>query len=67
MGIQFFQGELTTSYGPLFAGYLIAGVPLLVLFVALAKNFLAGSRVVCPWAADPSDHDAALHNGGSAH
>ena len=36
------QGELTTSYGPLFAGYLIASVPLLVLFVALAKNFLAG-------------------------
>ena len=42
VGIQFFQGELTTSYGPLFAGYLIASVPLLVLFVALAKNFLAG-------------------------
>jgi len=42
VGIQFFQGELTTSYGPLFAGYLVASVPLLVLFVALAKNFLAG-------------------------
>ena len=42
VGVQFFQGELTTSYGPLFAGYLIASLPLLILFVALAKNFLAG-------------------------
>jgi ABC-type glycerol-3-phosphate transport system permease component len=42
VGVQFFQGELTTAYGPLFAGYLIASVPLLILFVALAKNFLAG-------------------------
>jgi ABC-type glycerol-3-phosphate transport system permease component len=42
VGVQFFQGELTTSYGPLFAGYLIASAPLLILFVALARNFLAG-------------------------
>ena len=42
VGVQFFQGELTTSYGPLFAGYLIASPPLLILFVALARNFLAG-------------------------
>jgi ABC-type glycerol-3-phosphate transport system permease component len=42
VGVQFFQGELTTSYGPLFAGYFIASVPLLILFVALARNFLAG-------------------------
>jgi ABC-type glycerol-3-phosphate transport system permease component len=42
VGVQFFQGELTTAYGPLFAGYLIASVPLLLLFVILAKNFLAG-------------------------
>jgi ABC-type glycerol-3-phosphate transport system permease component len=42
VGVQFFQGELTTSYGPLFAGYLIASLPLLILFAALAKNFLAG-------------------------
>jgi ABC-type glycerol-3-phosphate transport system permease component len=42
VGVQFFQGELTTAYGPLFAGYIIASVPLLVLFVVLAKNFLAG-------------------------
>ncbi len=42
VGVQFFQGELTTSYGPLFAGYLIASVPLLILFVAFSKNFLAG-------------------------
>jgi ABC-type glycerol-3-phosphate transport system permease component len=42
VGVQFFQGELTTAYGPLFAGYLIASIPLLVLFVVLAKSFLAG-------------------------
>jgi len=42
VGAQFLQGQLTTSYGPLFAGYLIASLPLLVLFVALAKYFLAG-------------------------
>ena len=42
VGVQFFQGELTTSYGPLFAGYLIASLPLLILFAALARNFLAG-------------------------
>jgi ABC-type glycerol-3-phosphate transport system permease component len=42
VGVQFFQGELTTSYGPLFAGYLIASLPLLILFAVLAKTFLAG-------------------------
>jgi ABC-type glycerol-3-phosphate transport system permease component len=42
VGVQFFQGELTTAYGPLFAGYLIASAPLLVLFVVLARNFLSG-------------------------
>jgi ABC-type glycerol-3-phosphate transport system permease component len=42
VGLQFFQGELTTSYGPLFAGYLIASAPLLILFIFLSKYFLAG-------------------------
>jgi multiple sugar transport system permease protein len=42
VGVQFFQGEVTTSYGPLFAGYLIASVPLLLLFIFLSRNFLAG-------------------------
>jgi ABC-type glycerol-3-phosphate transport system permease component len=42
VGLQFFQGELTTSYGPLFAGYLIASAPLLILFVLLSRYFLAG-------------------------
>lgn len=42
VGVQFFQGELTTAYGPLFAGYLIASVPLLILFLVLSRNFLAG-------------------------
>ncbi|MGW0229925.1 carbohydrate ABC transporter permease [Actinopolymorpha singaporensis] len=41
-GLQFFQTQNATEYGPLFAGYAIASVPLLVLFVFLSKYFLAG-------------------------
>ena len=60
VGVQFFQGELTTSYGPL-VYYLIEGLPLLILFAALAKNFLAtASRVVWRWTADHSHHGTTL-------
>ncbi len=41
-GLQFFQTQNATEYGPLFAGYAIASIPLLVLFVFLSKYFLAG-------------------------
>lgn len=41
-GLQFFQTQNATEYGPLFAGYAIASVPLLLLFVLLSKYFLAG-------------------------
>ncbi|MFF3350514.1 carbohydrate ABC transporter permease [Streptomyces sp. NPDC002779] len=41
-GLQFFQTQHATEYGPLFAGYAIASIPLLVLFVFLSKHFLAG-------------------------
>lgn len=42
VGLLFFQGQSGTAYGPLFAGYLLASVPLLVLFIVFSKYFLAG-------------------------
>lgn len=42
VGLLFFQGQSGTAYGPLFAGYLVASIPLLVLFVVFSKYFLAG-------------------------
>ncbi|HEY6739906.1 MAG TPA: carbohydrate ABC transporter permease [Actinopolymorphaceae bacterium] len=42
VGIQFFQGQNVTSWGPLFAGYTLASIPLLLLFMFLSKWFLAG-------------------------
>jgi ABC-type glycerol-3-phosphate transport system permease component len=41
-GLQFFQTQNATEYGPLFAGYALASIPLLLLFVFLSKHFLAG-------------------------
>lgn len=42
VGLQFFQGQNATEWGPLMAGYLIASLPLVVLFTFLSKYFLAG-------------------------
>lgn len=42
IGLAFFQGQNATSYGPLFAGYIIASIPLLVLFTFFSKYFLGG-------------------------
>lgn len=43
VGLLFFQGgQSGTEFGPLFAGYLIASLPLLLLFVFFSKYFLAG-------------------------
>jgi ABC-type glycerol-3-phosphate transport system permease component len=42
VGLLYFQGQSATAYGPLFAGYLLASIPLLVLFIAFSKYFLAG-------------------------
>ena len=41
-GLQFFTNQLTTDYGPLFAGYLLASLPLLILFAFASKYFVAG-------------------------
>ena len=42
VGLQFFEGQNATEIGPLMAGYLIASLPLVLLFVFLSKYFLAG-------------------------
>jgi ABC-type glycerol-3-phosphate transport system permease component len=41
-GLQFFTNEQTTSFGPLFAGYILASVPLLIAFIFLSRYFVAG-------------------------
>lgn len=42
VGLSFFQGQNITSWGPLFAGYTLASIPLLLLFTFLSRYFLAG-------------------------
>lgn len=42
VGLQFFNTQNGTNYGPLFAGYVLASLPLLILFVFMSKYFLAG-------------------------
>lgn len=42
VGISFFQGQNATLFGPLFAGYVLASVPLIILFAFMSKYFLAG-------------------------
>lgn len=50
VGLQFFQGQNATDYGPLMAGYLIASLPLVLLFIFLSKYFLAGVQGGVPGA-----------------
>ncbi|MFF3395068.1 carbohydrate ABC transporter permease [Streptomyces sp. NPDC002669] len=42
VGLAFFKGQNATEWGPLFAGYTLASLPLLLLFTFLSKYFLAG-------------------------
>ena len=42
VGLYYFQGETQTQYGAMFAGYLIASVPLFLLFLVGMKQFMAG-------------------------
>jgi ABC-type glycerol-3-phosphate transport system permease component len=42
IGLRYFQGTFSTDYGPLFAGYTIASVPLIVLFLLTMRHFIAG-------------------------
>ncbi|MBV7327932.1 carbohydrate ABC transporter permease [Chloroflexi bacterium TSY] len=41
-GLFYFQGGSQTQYGAMFAGYLIASIPLLLLFAFSMKQFMAG-------------------------
>lgn len=42
LGLFAFQGRYATLWGPLFAGYLIASIPLIVLFFFTMRYFIAG-------------------------
>ena len=42
IGLRYFQGEYATHYGPMFAGYVIASVPLIALFLMTMRHFIAG-------------------------
>ncbi len=41
-GLLSFQGQYSTDYGPLMAGYALASAPLLLLFVVASRYFVAG-------------------------
>jgi multiple sugar transport system permease protein/raffinose/stachyose/melibiose transport system permease protein len=42
IGLTFFRGAYQTTYGPLMAGYVLASLPLLVLFLLTMRAFIAG-------------------------
>ncbi|MFT4233556.1 MAG: carbohydrate ABC transporter permease [Microbacterium sp.] len=50
VGLQFFQGQNATDIGPLMAGYLLASLPLVLLFAFFSKYFLAGVQGGMPGA-----------------
>ena len=41
-GLAFLQGQYITLWGPLFAGYVVASLPLLILFSLASRYFIAG-------------------------
>lgn len=42
IGLAFFRGAYQTTYGPLMAGYVLASIPLLLLFLLTMRSFIAG-------------------------
>lgn len=42
IGLAIFRGAYLTTYGPLFAGYVLASLPLLALFLFTMRAFIAG-------------------------
>jgi ABC-type glycerol-3-phosphate transport system permease component len=42
LGLLYFQGQHSTTYGPLLAGYTLASLPLLVLFLFTMRYFIEG-------------------------
>jgi ABC-type glycerol-3-phosphate transport system permease component len=41
-GLVQFSASFETDWGPLFAGYVIASLPLLVIFIVAMKQFISG-------------------------
>ncbi len=42
VGLYYFQGGTQTQYGAMFAGYLIASIPLFIIFAISMRQFMAG-------------------------
>jgi ABC-type glycerol-3-phosphate transport system permease component len=42
IGLRYFQGQFHTNYGPLFAGYMLGSLPLLILFLLAMRPFVSG-------------------------
>lgn len=42
VGLRFFQGQYSTQYGPMMAGFVIATVPLLIVFSLGLRQFVQG-------------------------
>jgi ABC-type glycerol-3-phosphate transport system permease component len=42
VGLVGFEGRFSTDYGPLMAGYAIASIPLLILFLVAMRSFIEG-------------------------
>lgn len=42
VGLAFFRGAYATTYGPLMAGYVLASLPLLILFLLMMRTFISG-------------------------
>jgi ABC-type glycerol-3-phosphate transport system permease component len=42
IGVLSFSGAFTRDYGPLFAGYVLASIPLIIVFALTARRFMAG-------------------------
>ncbi|MFD0717176.1 carbohydrate ABC transporter permease [Paenibacillus sp. GCM10027626] len=42
LGLMSFQQMFTTNWGPLFAGYVLASLPLILLFIFASKQFVEG-------------------------
>lgn len=42
IGLGVFKDQFSTNWGPLFAGYVIASIPLLLLFMFTSKQFVEG-------------------------
>ena len=42
VGLRFFQGTYLTQYGPMMAGFVIATLPLVVVFGVALRQFVSG-------------------------